>query len=113
MDLVTEPLGNDTMGKPVFLKDIWPTRHEVAQAVEKCVRSEMFQSVYAGVYEGDEQWRSLAGPEGEQFAWGPKAAYVKHTPYFGKIGKEPAPIPHIKGARVLGRLGDTISTEHN
>ncbi|MCL2776773.1 MAG: aconitate hydratase AcnA [Polyangiaceae bacterium] len=112
LDLVTEPLGTGKDGKPVFLKDIWPTQKEVADAVEKSVAPEMFKKVYADVYAGDAAWQSLAIPAGDLFAWDDKSTYVKHPPYFEGMGKEPAPLSPIRAARVLAVLGDSITTDH-
>ncbi|MBX3188816.1 MAG: aconitate hydratase AcnA [Labilithrix sp.] len=112
IDLTTEPLGNGKDGKPVFLKDIWPTQREVADAIEKSVAPEMFRKVYANVYAGDKDWQSLAIPEGDLFAWEPKSTYVKHPPYFEGMTAEPPPPAPIAGARVLAVLGDSITTDH-
>ncbi|AKU95370.1 Aconitate hydratase [Labilithrix luteola] len=112
LDLTTEPLGTGKDGQPVFLKDIWPSQKEVADAVEKSVAPEMFKNVYSDVYAGDAQWQSLVVPEGDLFAWEDKSTYVKHPPYFEGMGKEPAALTPITGARVLAVLGDSITTDH-
>ncbi len=112
IDLTTEPLGTGTDGKPVMLKDIWPTQTEVASAVEKFLSPEMFKTIYADVYAGDQQWRSLAVPEGDLFAWEKDSTYVQHPPYFVGMTKEPPPVTEISGARVLAVLGDSITTDH-
>jgi aconitate hydratase len=112
VDLTTEPLGTGKDGKPVFLKDVWPTQREVTDAVEKNITEEMFRRVYSDVYKGDAQWASLAVPEGDLFAWEATSTYVKHPPYFEGMGKEPSPIAEIEGARVLALLGDSITTDH-
>ncbi len=112
IDLSVDPIGNGKDGKPVFLKDIWPTRHEIEQTIEKALKSEMFTSVYANVFEGDAQWRSLAVPEGDLYQWEPASTYVKHPPYFENMAKEPAPVTSIAKARVLAVLGDSITTDH-
>ena len=111
IDLSHEPLGHPN-GKPVFLADIWPTRNEIEQTIEKCVRSEMFQKTYADVYKGDERWRSLSVPEGDLYVWENDSTYVKHPPYFEDTEKEPAPIVPIRSARALAVLGDSITTDH-
>jgi len=111
IDLSHEPLGHPN-GKPVFLADIWPTRNEIEQTIEKCVRSEMFQKTYADVYKGDERWRSLSIPEGDLYVWENDSTYVKHPPYFEDTEKEPAPIVPIRSARALAVLGDSITTDH-
>jgi aconitate hydratase len=112
IDLSTDALGTGKDGKPVYLKDIWPTRHEIEQTVEKALKSEMFTSVYANVFEGDAQWRSLQVPEGDLYQWEPASTYVKHPPYFENMAKEPSPVTSIAKARVLAVLGDSITTDH-
>ncbi len=112
IDLHKEPLGNDPEGKPVFLRDIWPTQQDVKQAIERGVHSETFRKVYSEVFQGDENWQKLAVPEGDQFAWQPSSTYVKHPPYFVDMGKQPAPVADIQAARVLAVLGDSITTDH-
>ncbi len=112
IDLTKDPIGNDKDGKPVFLKDIWPSQREVAEAVEKAIAPEMFKKVYSDVYAGDEQWRSLSVPEGDLYAWEKDSTYVKHPPYFEGMGAQPAPVPPITNARVLALLGDSITTDH-
>ena len=112
LDLATEPLGTGKDGKPVFLRDIWPTRKEIAEAIDKSLDSSMFKKVYDDVFTGDARWGSLAIPEGELFAWQGDSTYVKHPPYFVDMTKEPPPAQPIKGARVLALLGDSITTDH-
>jgi aconitate hydratase len=113
IDLTTEPLGTGKNGQPVFLKDIWPTRNEVEQAVEKHVKKDMYSHVYAHVFEGDEQWKTLQVPEGDLYQWDPASTYVKHPPYFQGMTKEPpAKVQPITGARCLAVLGDSITTDH-
>jgi aconitate hydratase len=111
-DLYNEPLGTDQDGEPVFLKDIWPSRDEVRQVVERSVRSEMFSTQYADVYTGDETWRALPVPEGDTYAWADDSTYVKHPPYFEGMGREPDAPKDLSGARVLALLGDSITTDH-
>jgi aconitate hydratase len=112
LDLTTEPLGNDKSGKPVFLKDIWPSRQEIAQAIDKALDSTMFKKVYEDVFTGDARWGSLAIPEGELFKWQGDSTYVKHPPYFVGMSAKPPAVTPIKGARVLLLLGDSITTDH-
>jgi len=112
VDLTKEPIGTGKDGKPVMLKDIWPTQKEIADAVEKFVRPSMFEKVYADVYAGDAQWQSLSVPEGDLFAWEKTSTYVKHPPYFEGMDKTPGEVVAIKGARVLAVLGDSITTDH-
>jgi 3-isopropylmalate dehydratase small subunit len=112
IDLVNEPLGHDPAGKPVYLRDIWPSQHEVQEALQRSAHSETFHKVYRDVFQGDERWHSLAVPEGDLFNWNPASTYVKHPPYFEDMGPEPAPVTDIRGARVLALLGDSITTDH-
>ncbi|MEO8877398.1 MAG: aconitate hydratase AcnA, partial [Polyangiaceae bacterium] len=112
IDLTHEPLGNDKNGKPVFLKDLWPTRAEIRDAIEKSVDSATFTRVYSEVFKGDESWQTLQVPEGDIYAWSDKSTYVKHPPYFVDMGKTPPPVLDIKDARVLALLGDSITTDH-
>jgi aconitate hydratase len=111
VDLVTEPLGTDANGKPVFLKDIWPSNEEVAAAVAE-VQPAMFSETYADVYTGPEAWQKMPVPEGETFAWDKDSTYVQHPPFFQGVGPEPAPFEEISGARVLLKLGDSVTTDH-
>jgi aconitate hydratase len=112
IDLLNEPLGNGKDGKPVFLKDVWPTRLEVDQIVSKSIHAQMFTNVYSKIFEGDEHWQSLAAPKGDLYNWDPQSTYVRHPPYFEKMGIAPAPLKNIKSARVLALLGDSITTDH-
>ena len=111
-DLYHEPLGNDAGGKPVFLRDIWPTPQEVQEAIRKSVRSEMFKKEYSQATEGDEQWQSMPVPQGELFQWDPQSTYVREAPYFENMSKTSAELKEIKGARVLALLGDSVTTDH-
>ncbi len=112
IDLSTDPLGEGKDGKPVYLKDIWPSRNEIEQTVERALKREMFVSVYADVFKGDDQWRSLDVPEGDLYQWEPASTYVKHPPYFEGMTKTPLPVTSIAKARVLAVLGDSITTDH-
>jgi aconitate hydratase len=112
IDLQTEPLGSDRQGKPVYLKDIWPSQREIADTILKSVRSEMFQTKYAEVFEGDKRWRSLPVPQGDLYSWDPKSTYVKNPPYFLDMKIDPPPVAPIEKARVLAVLGDSITTDH-
>jgi aconitate hydratase len=112
IDLHNEPLGQDASGKPVFLKDVWPSRMEVENTIRSAVHSEMFRKEYGEVFQGDEHWRGMPTPEGDQFAWDPQSTYVKHPPYFEDMKPQPEPVHDIKGARVLAVLGDSITTDH-
>ena len=112
IDLLNDPLGTDSHNKSVYLKDIWPTQHEIHEAVQKSVRSEMFRSKYAEVFQGDERWSTLPVPEGDLYQWDEDSTYVKNPPYFTDMGVEPAPVAPIRNARVLAVLGDSITTDH-
>jgi aconitate hydratase len=112
LDLLTEPLGTGRDGQPVYLRDIWPTQREVADAVGRSVRSEMFERQYDGVFNGDARWNSLDVPLGDLYAWDPDSTYVKHPPYFEGMTVEPPPVQPIRAARVLAVLGDSITTDH-
>jgi aconitate hydratase len=108
----TDPLGTDQTGEPVFLKDIWPTQQEVADAIEKGLSSESFRKEYATVSLGDANWQGLSFPTGDVYKWEPDSTYIRQAPYFDGMTKTPAPIKDILGARVLAVLGDSVTTDH-
>ncbi len=112
VDLTTEPLGNDTAGKPVFLKDIWPTPQEIETTVRAAVTTAQYSKEYAAVYEGDARWKSMPIPEGDIYKWDPKSTYIKMPPYFENMPKTPPALADIHGARVLAVLGDSVTTDH-
>jgi len=112
MDLMNEPLGNDLEGKPVYLKEIWPTQAEIQKAVHETVTSKMFREIYANVFRGEDKWAQLDAVESELFDWDGKSTYVKRPPFFEDMGREPEPIADISGARVLALLGDSVTTDH-
>jgi len=107
-----DPLGTDKEGKPVYLKDIWPTQAEVAAAIEKGVTRESFRKEYATVSEGDASWQGLNFPTGDVYQWEPDSTYIRQAPYFEGMTKTPAPVSDILGARVLAVLGDSVTTDH-
>ncbi|MCI0680558.1 MAG: aconitate hydratase AcnA [Gemmataceae bacterium] len=111
-DMDKEPLGTGTDGKPVYLRDLWPTQREINETVQKCVKADMFSRVYADVFTGDEHWRKMSVPTGDRFAWDAKSTYVKHPPYFENMPRQPGAVADVKGARVLALLGDSITTDH-
>lgn len=111
IDLKKDPLGKGKNGKPVFLKDIWPTSAEIREAL-KSVDVAMFRNRYRNVFEGNEAWRSLSAPAGDTFVWEKKSTYVKSPPYFKKMPALPPDLKDIKGARALVVLGDSITTDH-
>jgi aconitate hydratase len=112
IDLQTEPLGRDQKGDPVYLKDIWPSQREIQETILKSVRSEMFQTKYAEVFEGDERWSDLPVPAGDLYEWDASSTYVKNPPYFVDMAVAPQPVAPIVKARVLALLGDSITTDH-
>jgi aconitate hydratase len=112
LDLTTEPLGTDSSGEAVYLRDIWPTEHEVAGAVRGAVTSEMFRNRYAEAFTGDMRWRQMEITGDATFAWDPESTYVLRPPFFSGLGRAPAPPGDIVGARVLVLLGDSVTTDH-
>ncbi|MEV6227297.1 aconitate hydratase AcnA [Saccharopolyspora shandongensis] len=111
-DFENDPLGNDTEGKPVFLRDLWPSPKEVQDTIDSAITNEMFTKSYKDVFKGDERWRSLPTPEGQTFDWAADSTYVRKPPYFEGMAMEPAPVTDISGARVLALLGDSVTTDH-
>ncbi|HMD07186.1 MAG TPA: aconitate hydratase AcnA [Candidatus Acidoferrum sp.] len=112
MDLTTESLGSDSAGKPVYLRDIWPTPQEIESMVRDSVTSEMYSKEYANVFEGDAHWKSMPVPEGDLYKWDPKSTYIKQPPFFENMPKTPPALADIHGARVLAILGDSVTTDH-
>ncbi|HEV7585507.1 MAG TPA: aconitate hydratase [Solirubrobacteraceae bacterium] len=112
IDIVAEPLGQDQRGRDVYLKDIWPTEHEIAETIGEAVRADMFRKSYGEVFAGDERWNGLEVPEGERFAWDEGSTYVRLPPYFAEMPPEPEAIVDVDGARVLAVLGDSVTTDH-
>jgi aconitate hydratase len=112
IDLDTEPLGTDAEGKPVMLADIWPSPDEVASVVASAVAADMFTRDYADVFAGDDNWRSMSVPEGDTFTWDAASTYVRRPPYFDGMPARPAPVSDIHGAKVLAKLGDSVTTDH-
>ncbi|GAA1788128.1 aconitate hydratase [Planosporangium flavigriseum] len=112
IDLANEPLGNGADGQPVYLRDIWPTALEVEEVMATAIASEMFARDYADVFAGDERWQSLPTPTGDTFDWAADSTYVRKPPYFEGMPAEPAPVSDIAGARVLAKLGDSVTTDH-
>ncbi len=113
LDLLTEPLGRDKDGKPVFLKDIWPTNKEVSDMVESCLTSDMFKSRYADVFKGPEQWQAISADKaGEVYNWDGKSTYVANPPYFHGMSKTAGTFSDISNAKILAVFGDSITTDH-
>ncbi len=112
LDLTTEPLGTGSDGKPVYLKDIWPSPAEVQEFIGRSVDSAMFRKSYASVFTGDENWNAIRLPSGKIYEWDDKSTYVKNPPYFVGMTMKPNAVADIRGARVLALLGDSVTTDH-
>jgi len=112
IDIVNDSLGNDKSGKPVYLRDIWPTPQEVETTMRDSVTTEMFRKEYADVFTGDEHWRALPLPEGDLYAWDEKSTYIKNPPYFEGMPKKPGSLTDLHGLRALAVLGDSVTTDH-
>ncbi|WP_176082653.1 aconitate hydratase AcnA [Martelella sp. HB161492] len=111
-DLTKEPIGEDQNGNPVFLKDIWPSAKEVQDTIEKYVTRELYESKYADVFKGDENWQAVQVPAGQTYTWDDQSTYVQNPPYFVGMGKSAGGVSNIENARVLGLFGDKITTDH-
>lgn len=111
-DFESDPLGRTEDGHPVFLRDIWPSAEQVQATIDASIDRQMFESDYADVFAGDDRWRSLPTPEGDTFAWDAESTYVRKPPYFEGMGATPEPVTDISGARVLAKLGDSVTTDH-
>ncbi|MFF8282002.1 aconitate hydratase AcnA [Streptomyces albus] len=112
VDITRDALGTDQDGNPVHLKDLWPSEQEIEEVVTSCIGQEMFTKDYADVFAGDAQWQALPVPTGNTFEWDAESTYVRKPPYFEGMGMEPAPVEDISGARVLAKLGDSVTTDH-
>ena len=112
VDLFNDPLGQDTDGNDVFMKDIWPSAAEVEEVIAEAISSDMFTSDYSDVFAGDATWQSLPTPDGKTFEWDADSTYVRKPPYFDGMPDEPEPVTDIEGARVLLKLGDSVTTDH-
>ncbi|HEY5616228.1 MAG TPA: aconitate hydratase AcnA [Bacteroidota bacterium] len=111
-DIQNDPIGMGKDGKPVYLKDIWPSPEEVESTIRACVKSEMFLKQYSNVFEGEKEWSSLPVPKGAQYVWDGNSTYIKAAPYFENLPREPKPLQNINGARALAVLGDSVTTDH-
>ena len=111
-DFETDSLGEDNEGNPVYLADIWPSAAEVQKTIDESINSEMFKTQYAGVFDGDDRWKSLPTPKGAVFEWDEKSTYVRKPPYFDGMKMTPDAVKDILGARVLAKLGDSVTTDH-
>jgi aconitate hydratase len=112
VDLMGDPLGTGSDGQPVFLRDIWPSAKDIEDVIATALASEMFTRDYSDVFAGDEQWQQLPTPTGNTFAWDDGSTYVRKPPYFEGMAREPRPVTDISGARVLAKLGDSVTTDH-
>ena len=112
IDLTSEPLGTGSDGKPVYLKDIWPSDEEVQEALARSIDSKMFQDSYASVFQGDENWRAIKIPAGKLYSWDEKSTYVRNPPFFEGMTRTPPAVEDIRGARALALLGDSVTTDH-
>jgi len=112
MDLTTQPIGQGSDGKDVYLRDIWPSNKEIQDFIAKNVTRAIFEKKYADVFKGDEHWQAVKTPQSETYAWDDASTYVQNPPYFQGMGKQPAPVTDVKGARILGLFGDKITTDH-
>ncbi|HEY8471641.1 MAG TPA: aconitate hydratase [Natronosporangium sp.] len=112
IDLANEPLGTGSDGQPVYLRDIWPSHAEIQEVIASAVGADLYERDYADVFAGDDRWRSLPTPEGDIFAWDEESTYVRKPPYFDGMSREPQPLTDIEGARVLAKLGDSVTTDH-
>ncbi len=112
IDLANEALGMGADGQPVHLRDIWPTSREIEEVIASCIEAGMFSRDYADVFAGDDRWRSLPTPTGDTFAWDASSTYVRKPPYFEGMSASPSPCADIEGARVLAKLGDSVTTDH-
>ena len=111
-DFDTQPLGRDSDGNDVYLRDIWPSPREIQDTIDSAITQEMFRKDYDDVFDGGNRWKSLPTPQGKTFAWNPDSTYVRKPPYFAGMRAEPSAVEGIVGARVLARLGDSVTTDH-
>jgi len=111
-DFEKDSLGIDSEGKPVYLHEIWPTPDEVQKTIDETINSDMFLRQYAGVFDGDHRWQSLPTPTGDTFSWNAKSTYVRKPPYFDGMTMDPKPVVDVLDARVLAKLGDSVTTDH-
>ena len=111
VDLTEDPIGTNKDGKSVFLRDIWPSNKLIRDTMENCLSPDMFQTQYAKAYQGDDRWQAIQIPEGETYSW-PESSYVRHPPYFADMTMTPEPVQTIRDGRILGLLGDSVTTDH-
>jgi aconitate hydratase len=111
-DLSTEPLGTGSDGRPVYLKDVWPSDRELAETVSRCITPAMYEDTYRTVYEGTDEWRAISAEASELYPWDADSTYIQHPPFFQDLGPEPSAVAPIAGARALAVLGDSVTTDH-
>ncbi len=112
IDLDKEPLGHDPNGRPVYLRDVWPSQEEIQQTIRESLDPEMFVKEYAGVFKGDERWQKLPAPSGDLYEWDPQSTYIQEPPFFQDMPLDPPSPKDVKGARALLKLGDSVTTDH-
>jgi aconitate hydratase len=112
IDLTRDPIGRDPAGKAVYLRDLWPTAHEIQQLIARAVSAEMFSKTYADVFQGDERWRGIAVPQSKTYAWDARSTYIQNPPYFDGMDERPPGLPTVSAARCLALFGDSITTDH-
>lgn len=112
IDLLNEPLGQGSDGKPVYLRDIWPTQQEIAETIASAIKPEMFAQQYSNVYDGNEAWNAIPVTDSEVYDWDPESTYVQEPPFFIDLPREPEPLSDVLGARVLVMVGDSVTTDH-
>lgn len=112
IDLINDPLDYDPNGRPVYLRDIWPTHEEIREVMHAALKQEDFESVYKVIFDGEQDWKSLAAPTGQKFEWNPQSSYIRSAPFFENLSETPPPLQDIKDARALLYLGDSVTTDH-
>ena len=112
IDLITEPVAADRDGRPVYLADLWPTENDIDQVVADSVDPDMFHAAYTAIFDGDHRWQSLQAPLGTTFSWAEDSTYVRRPPYFDHLSPQPGPVADIDEARILVKLGDSVTTDH-
>jgi aconitate hydratase len=112
IDLVNDPIGKDKTGREVYLKDIWPSEREVQETIQRCVTREQFVKEYANVFEGSDEWKAISTSTGEMYEWQESSTYIQEPPFFTEMTMTPAPVASVKGARVLAKLGHSVTTDH-
>ncbi|MGH2607266.1 MAG: aconitate hydratase, partial [Anaerolineales bacterium] len=112
IDLAHEPLGHDAAGRPVYLKELWPSQEEIRQVIDRSIRPEMFRERYGDVFTGNETWNAIPISDSELYPWDPESSYIQEPPFFVDLSPEPAPPADLTGARVLALVGDSVTTDH-